>query len=72
MFCGLTLNSCITIPKTYEIMKNVFKKPTQFIDAIGGQSTDNLEDTKFSNLLDCLHIDKTQNIVLDIRRYIAN
>lgn len=53
-------------------MKNTFKKPSQFIDAIGGQSIDNLEETKFSNLLDCLHINKTQLIVLEMRRYMAN
>lgn len=47
-------------------MKNTFKKPSQWIDAIGGQSIDNLEDTKFSNLLDCLHIDKTLLIALEM------
>lgn len=53
-------------------MKNNYSKPTQFIDSIGGQSLDNLEDSIFSNLLDNLHKDRTTEIVMNLRRFMAN
>ena len=48
--------------KTYQML----------IDHIGGQSLDNLEETKFCELLDVIHINKTREIVQNLRMYICN
>ena len=42
------------------------------IDHIGGQSLDNLEDSKFNALLNVIHINKTREIVQNLRMFICN